>query len=120
MTTVQITPDVKPAAPAQPQSEFVTDSTGRRLKIEQPNILNESRLVCLLGEAAANQVYMTAYVLPAVMVTQIDDDPVPFPVNRLQIDAQIQVLGRHGLKAVMDHITAQADAAANPEDGVKK
>jgi hypothetical protein len=101
-------------------SDVVTDSSGRRLKIAQPDILNESRLVSLLGEAAANQAYMVGYVLPAVMVTAIDDNDIHFPTTKLQVEAQIKRLGRHGLQAVMDHLTAQAGTAEGAEDGIKK
>lgn len=94
----------------KPRSNQIKDKLGRILTIQEPSILQESRLVRTLGETASNAAYMTAYALPAIMVTAINDDEVFFPANQLQVDALIQRLGREGMGAVMDHIITSAEA----------
>jgi len=105
-----------PTAPSKPETVVVTDSTGRRLTIRQPSLLDESRLVRCMGDAAMNAAYMTMYVMPAAMVVAIDgdEDMCPFPSSLLQVDAAIHRLGRHGMAAVMKHITE----SVNPEGDV--
>jgi hypothetical protein len=105
----------KPTPPAESENAktIVTDSIGRKLTIQQPSILWESRLVRAMGDAAMNAAYMTGYVLPAAMVVEIDGRYHPFPLSEIAIDGKIQLLGRHGLAAVMQYVTD----AARQEDG---
>ncbi|MDE1009668.1 MAG: hypothetical protein OSB38_28815 [Paraburkholderia fungorum] len=122
--------NVKVGAPGAQQPEadtadnVVVDVRGRRLVIEQPDFLTESRIMRALGDAASNQHYVLAYVMPAVMVTHIDGVFVPFPTTNVQIEAAIARLGREGMVAVLTHIEekakaaharAEGDAAANAE-----
>ncbi len=95
----------------------VIDSRGRRLVIEQPDFLAESRIMRALGDAASNQHYVLAYVMPAVMVTHIDDVFVPFPSTNAQIEAAIARVGREGMVAVLTHIEKQAKAAQEQAEG---
>lgn len=101
-------------------SYVITDSKGRKLKIVEPDILSESRLVRALGDASSNAAYMSSYVLPAAMVVEIDGTPVPFPMTEREVDAAIQSLGRHGLIALMNHFVAVAKKSNSETDGIKK
>lgn len=100
-------------------STVVVDSKGRRISIREPTILQESRLVRMMGEAGTNAAYMTGYVLPAAMVTAIDGEAVFFPLNQMQVEAMIERLGREGMGIIMQHIVdgAKDQGAA---DAVKK
>lgn len=111
--------DVK-LAPAQLAKVTVKDALGRTLTIQEPSILDESRLVRALGEAALNQAYMVSYALPAAMVVDVDGEFMHVPVNQAQLDGRIQMLGREGMKAVMDYVINRADAAEGGQETVKK
>lgn len=104
--------------PAAADLEVVTDARGRKLKLKRPTILQESRVVRMMGEAAMNASYMSGYVLPAVMVVDIDGQAVPFPNSEREIEAAIQRLDHDGVEAVLGHILAQAkDKIAEAEEG---
>lgn len=105
VTATRTTPDTveMPPLKAGDGSEIITDAKGRKLRIREPDILTESRLVRSLGDAASNVAYMYGYVFPAAMVVEIDGQPMPFPMTEREIDAAIQQIGRHGLLAVMKH-----------------
>lgn len=102
-----------------PADVVVTDAAGRKLKIRQPDILDESRLIRAMGDASANQAYMTAYVFPAAMVIEIDANPILFPTSVAQVEALIKRIGRDGLKAVLDHVIAEAEKAVDKEEDLK-
>jgi len=88
---------------AQARSEFdVTDSAGRSIKLRKPGVLAQYRLVEALGDAAQNTVYMSM-VLPLIYVASIDGNPVRTQ-NKVQIEALIQQLDEHGIKAVMEGV----------------
>ncbi|MGS1028855.1 hypothetical protein [Burkholderia glumae] len=89
----------------------VVDSLGRRLKIEDPDFLTESRIMRMLGSASANTAYVLGYVMPAVRVVEIDGIRVPQPSNIEQIDAAIKRLGREGTAAVLAYDMEQIEEA---------
>ncbi|KVC81385.1 LysR family transcriptional regulator [Burkholderia ubonensis] len=93
--------------PAPIADNLVTDSKGRVLKVVEPDVLAESRLMRMVGaEAALNPAYMRLYVIPAVSVVEIDGEEMPFPMNQREVDAAIGRLGHHGIDAVVAHIAA--------------
>lgn len=110
MAKVTINPHAQVVEEVLPDN-VVVDAKGRRLIIEQPDFLTESRIMRALGDASANQHYVLAYVMPAVMVTEIDGVKVPFPTTMQQIEGAITRVGRDGMVAVLGHIEAQAKAA---------
>ncbi len=122
MTTARVTVnsgDTAIASPKAPEAAVsVIDADGRRLSIREPSILMESRLVRAMGEAASNSVYMTGYVLPAAMVVAINGEDLQFPMTEREVEAAINVVGRSGLAAVMQHMTEAAKKAE--EDGAIK
>ncbi|MGH8220885.1 MAG: hypothetical protein ACREUT_20310 [Steroidobacteraceae bacterium] len=93
----------------EPLSGVIVDAKGRKLKVRELGILEESRLVRMLGEAASNAMYVTGYVMPAVMVEEIDGEQAAPPTTLREVDAAIQRLGRHGIAAVLAHVTALAE-----------
>jgi hypothetical protein len=106
--------------PAPVASNIVVDSKGRRITIREPNLLEESRLIRALGEHANNTNYVMLYCMPAAMVAKIDDVDMIFPTAQSHVDAAIQAIGREGMAAVMDYITAAAKQKAQDEEAIKK
>lgn len=119
MTTVKMIPTGSESAAPPAESGVAIDSKGRRLKLREPSILDEARLVRTLGDAASNQAYLLGYVMPAVMVESIDGEKLLFPSTEREVEAAIQAVGRHGLQAVMAHITAKAGTPGNAEADLK-
>ncbi|MCM2537993.1 hypothetical protein [Burkholderia glumae] len=94
----------------------VVDSLGRRLKIEEPDFLTESRIMRAIGDASSNQHYVLAYVMPAVMVVEIDGVSIARPSTNQQIEAAISRVGREGMMAVLGYIEAKAKEASEVAD----
>jgi len=89
--------------------DVVIDSLGRRLVIGSRDIVTESRIIRMLGDAAMNSAYVAGYVNPAVMVLSIDGEKCPAPKNALEIEARIQLVGREGITAIMQKLLADAE-----------
>ncbi|MDE1139975.1 MAG: hypothetical protein PW999_10030 [Paraburkholderia tropica] len=89
----------------------VQDSKGRRLVIEDPDFLTESRIMRALGDASINTGYVLGYVMPAIRVVQIDDIKLPYPSTPQQIEAAIARLGREGTAAVLARDAANMEKA---------
>jgi len=106
---------VEPVAKAD---NHVKDKKGRMLKVVEPDILAESRLMRMVGpEAALNPAYMRLYVMPAVSVIEIDGVEMDFPMTQREVDAAIERLGHEGINAVVAHIAAKRK---EEEDGAVK
>lgn len=99
--------DARSISQALAEGVMITDAKNRRLKLKRPTILQESRLIRVLGEDAENPTYLNAYALPAAMVVEIDGEPVNFPSNQIQLDAVLQRLDREGMAAVIQYITSK-------------
>lgn len=121
MNKVTINPGATPNIPDEALPDnVIIDAKGRRLVLEDPDFLTESRIMRALGEASSNAGYVLGYVMPAVRVVQIDDVKVPYPSNIQQIDAAIKRLGREGNAAVLKYDEAKIKAAleaVQPADG---
>ena len=110
----------EPPKTPPPDADVVVDSKGRRLRVREPDVLQESRLVRAMGaEASQNNAYMLGYVMPAAMVVQIDGEDMPFPMTEREVDASIKRLGREGLTAVMTHLTEKSKTVEGTEE-IKK
>lgn len=107
------------SAVAELPDNIAMDARGRKLKIDEPDILTESRLVRAMGDAAMNAAYMQTYVMTAALVVEIDGEKMPFPMSPLQVDAAITRLGRDGMAAVMDHLIAKAKKAEELKTAAK-
>lgn len=103
LTTIEET--IKPAL----AEVSVTDAKGRIIKLKKPAILAQFRIVEALGDAAKNPVYV-GMVLPVIYVAAIDDEPVDFPLTKLEVEAIIQRLDDDGFDAVAKGIEANFGA----------
>ena len=121
MTKLTLNPtEATPVVKASPGDDHTVDSLGRALTIRQPDVLQESRLVRLMGDDAGNQQYMFGYVLPVAMVVEIDGVATPFPTTRLEVDAGIKRLGREGIAAVMNALGDKAKEQGEGDAAIKK
>ena len=99
----------------------VIDSRGRVLKLRKLDILSESRLVRMLGQdTVTNSIYMNGYVIPAVMVSEIDGEALFLPMSERQMEALIQRLDNDGLEAVLNYLQATVEDKAALESQLKK
>lgn len=81
----------------------VTDARGRKIRLVKPAVLAQFKIVKILGEAAANQTYMSM-VFPLLFVAAIDDDVMFFPTKEIDIEALINRLDEDGIAAVMQGV----------------
>jgi DNA-binding transcriptional LysR family regulator len=110
MTTKKPTLEMTAATVEQPAviDNIVTDAKGRVLKVVEPDVLAESRLMRMVGpEAALNPAYMRLYVMPAVSVVEIDGEEMGFPLTQREVDAAISRLGHEGINAVLERNAAK-------------
>lgn len=90
------------AVVAKAMESFIeVDSAGRKLTIRKPGVLAQFRLIEALGPAtAANETYVNM-VLPLIYLAAINDEQIPTPTSKLQVEALIQRLDTHGLAALL-------------------
>lgn len=109
---------------AKSQFESVTDSTGRTIKLRTLDSVQNARLILAVGaEAAANDVYMNAFAIPAAMVAAIDDAPLGLPQNLIQVENVLKELGNEGMAAInrylylkVEEVKKRISAAMNAEE----
>jgi len=83
---------------------IIPDSKGRRLKLEEPDILAPYRLVEIVGaESAENRVYMSM-VFPLLYIAEIDGEPIFAPNSKRELEALIKRLGHEGIKALREGV----------------
>jgi len=117
-TKVTIKENASPSeSPKADQPMTVTDSRGRVLALKKLDILEESRLIRMLGqETATNMVYMTSYVMPAVMVASIDGDAVFMPNSMRELEALIKRLDNDGITAIQKFVYADPEEKQSEEE----
>ncbi len=94
--------------PLAEESGSVTDARGRVIKIRELDAVQEARVFCAAGaEDAMNMPYMNMYVFPAARVEEIDGEKYAVPINKLQINGMLSILGKAGLNAVQEFIFQQ-------------
>jgi len=111
-----IVKDAETAAPAPVSNKAMrnaihtlTDSEGRKLVVKRPSVLQQFRLVELLGpELGKNTMYLNM-AMPAFWVQSIDGEPLYAPATKLELEAAVERLDEHGLDAVNDHILSQPE-----------
>jgi hypothetical protein len=89
----------------------VTDSLGRKLKVQKLDILKELDLIEAAGKAADNNRWMMLATLAACVI-EVDGVPIPPPTTREKIRAQVARVRAEGIDAVAEAFKAQL-----PEDG---
>lgn len=92
----------------------VTDANGRRITLKKPGVLDQYRLVDMLGDSAKNEVYM-AMVLPLLYIVAIDGVPEGRFVSRIALDGLIQRLDEAGANAVMIGVQKHFGMTSEPE-----
>lgn len=112
--TITLKPSEEIVATATAESKVV-DSRGRTFTLKKPGILSQFRMVELLGDSAANGVFMNM-VFPLTFVAAIDDIPVARITKRSELDGLIQQLDEDGIAAVMDGVRAKYGQADYKEE----
>lgn len=106
--TINETPAEQIIAKAN-ETKIINDSRGRSIKIKNPGILAQYRLVKIIGaESAKNEVYVNMLV-PLLWVTEIDGEAVGTPLSEREIEALIQRLGEEGISAIISNWQAESD-----------
>lgn len=103
-----------------PAETTVPDAAGRVIKLRRPGILAQYRLIEALGDAAASNDTYVRMVMPILYVVQIDDDAVPPLRTKAEVEALIQRLDDHGMRAVMEGIGELAAKAAEGDPAAIK
>lgn len=123
--------DGKPEAKFQAGSEAIlTDSTGRKIKIKEPELLERFDFIALLeNEKTANRAYMML-VENVLWVKEIDGEKINMPQTSGQLRFLIQRLGNAGYSAIVrffntlsqedDSSIGDNTAAQGDQEAVKK
>lgn len=87
--------------------------------LKKPNVLQQYRIVEIVGESAKNEVYM-GMVMPILWVCEINGEPEAPATTKRELEARIQRLGEDGIAAIIGHFAAKAQAAASESDEALK
>lgn len=92
-------------------ADIVTDAKGRKITLRKLTIVEQVRLLRAMGPVQASNEPYSQVVNMAAMVSDIDGIPVPFPINEVQIDAAIKVIGDEGFSALIVRMRSEIDDA---------
>jgi hypothetical protein len=81
-------------------TEIVTDKAGRKIQLRRVGVLEQLRLFKALGPQLSEISPYVGLAKVAAAVAMIDEIPVPFPVSEANVEALLERLGEHGVKAV--------------------
>jgi len=112
MRMAEETASATPETPAMDDKKRVKTSDGHTIALRDLSVLEEMRLLKVLGEF--NSSYY-AFCSQVARVSEIDGSPVPIPNNEREIETIAARIGRPGVAALM-----QAIAGAVEEDGEKE
>lgn len=117
---VRVNTDTTPTAAITKSNEAATISAGAlRVTMKKPGILSQYRIVEVVGgDTAKNETYMNM-ILPLLWITAIDDQPVPAPSTKRELEALITRLGDEGVPAVMKHVYHAPEGAQPSDEAVK-
>lgn len=90
---------------------------GMTIGLKKPNILQQYRIVEIVGDSAKNEVYM-GMINPVLWVCEIDGDPESPPTTKRELESLIQRLGEEGVVAIAGHL-AKKSAPEGSVDGIK-
>jgi hypothetical protein len=82
--------------------EFVTDSLGRRLQIQDLDVWDEQSALLAMGAHSDNDL-ARARALLAMQIRSIDDEGLPMPQTFAQYRNFLRKVGKEGLDAVFAH-----------------
>ncbi|HVC15972.1 MAG TPA: hypothetical protein VNE18_01590 [Rhodanobacter sp.] len=101
---------------------ILTDAKGRRITFKTMTVLDQSRIIRIIGRAdpmdAQNQPYVSM-AMAACSVTDIDGVPRPAPVKPEHIEAAIDALGDEGYAALIVDTQARAGELENAAASAK-
>jgi hypothetical protein len=107
-----------PATTSAPDIVSVKDSTGRTITLRTLSVIQEMRLLKVLGEFNGSYYSFCSQV---ARVSAIDGDQIPVPNSERQIEAVAQQLGKEGVAALMSAVVASAEQDQDAEkEAVKK
>lgn len=97
----------------QPDEDFFVDAKGRRIVMRTLSILDQMRLLRLLG--GENGPYYT-FCMRLARVASIDGDPIPVPQKAITFEHLAQRLGDAGVIALTMHLAGgeEEDEEADP------
>lgn len=84
----------------QNNKAIVTNSRGRTITFRKLTALDKMRVFEILGPDAARNIPVLNYALTAACVTKIDMVDEAFPLNKIQLEAKVGVLGDEGIEAI--------------------
>jgi len=109
---MQMQPSEPAEPPISPSQEIskrasktvaVVDARGRQIVLRKPTPLAQFRFVEMLGASANNERYF-AMAFPILLVIKIDDEDVPAPVKKSELEALIKLLDEDGLAAIAEAV----------------
>lgn len=90
----------------------LTDARGRVLTVHEMDPADELDLFEACGDNSMNRAWL-GQAMMICSVVAIDGTPIPFPNTKEKVKALARQLGRDGMKAITDNLTA-ADTDVKP------
>jgi len=90
----------------------VKDANGRSITVRRLSVLEEMRLLKILGEHNSSYYSLCSQV---ARVASINGEPVPMPNSEREIELLAARLGHEGIAALMDAISAPQEADEEKE-----
>lgn len=94
------------------KEEVLVDGKNRRLMVRKPSALAQFRLIEAMGDTAQNQTYMQM-IQPLIYLAKIDEDLIPTPSSKEEVEALITRLDDEGLASLMGWYVANVVGPTN-------
>ena len=105
-------------SPEKNKSITVIDHLGRTIELRKPSVLDQYRIVEILGgELSANQVYM-GMIIPLLFVYSIDGSTVFFS-KKTELEGLIKRLDEEGINLVVKSVSENFNMTSGPEEKEK-
>jgi hypothetical protein len=111
---------LKPSEQIVNAANAVQHVTAGEMKIglKKPGVLQQYRIVEIVGDSAKNDVYM-AMIMPLLWVVEINGEPEAPVTTKRELEARISRLGEDGIAAIMAQMQGATSAASSSEAAVK-
>ena len=83
-----------------------------KIGVKKPGILQQYRIVEIVGDSAKNEVYM-GMINPVLWVVEIDGDRISALQTKRELEALIQRLGEDGVVAIAKHLAAKVETSGS-------
>lgn len=101
------------------KSVKIYDEKGRAIVLKKPNVLDQFRIVEIVGpETAKNEVYMNM-IMPVLFVQSIDEIPAMIG-KKSELEALISRLGEDGITRVFTAVKENFSAEVGGKEEIKK